>query len=501
MAEPNTPPTLQENIENLPEHLGEITRQISEWGIFDLFTSSIARRDWTSQLIERSLSSTHGWIEFLCAAALMFLGYFLIDRAQTKHLDAANVSQAGPVKISFFRHLANRLAWPILLGITASIILKVGEYFSHQLLWFGLIIIAAAWMGMIRLIAAVLHFTLPLKFFGPRYETIFSTTVWVLFLMWITGITEVAINWTQSIKLSVGENSLSLFNIFNGILWLAIIMVLAMWLAKILENRLMSFTRMDMSLRIALSNIAKAFLIVLSFLIALPLVGIDLTILSVFGGALGVGLGFGLQKVASNYVSGFIVLFDRSVRVGDRINVNNFTGYVTRITTRYTVVKNSDGAEALVPNENFIASMVINESFSGKSLWRSIPIQVTYDTNVVEALNILKHAVEKQERVEGEASATVVNFGENGINLNVGFWVKDPENGFGALTSNILLDVWQQFHKANIQFPYPQREVRIVQDHEHELELIEKVSIPTSKESAISNEPAAVQQKPEAPKA
>ena len=143
----------------------------------------------------------------------------------------------------------------------------------------------------------------------------------------------------------------------------------------------------------------EAFKNTLSFLIALPMVGIDLTVLSVFGGALGVGLGFGLQKVASNYVSGFIVLFDRSVRVGDRVNVNNFNGYVTKITTRYTVVKDANGAEALVPNENFIANMVINESYSGKALWRTIPIQVAYNTDLSKALAIMKAAAEKQERV------------------------------------------------------------------------------------------------------
>ena len=484
---------LQENLEALPEQIGEITKQITELGIFDLFTSSIARRDWTSHLIERSLSSTSGWIELLCAASLMILGYFIIDKTRQKHAKNAHISAVGPVKTTFLSHLINRLAWPILLGISALLILKISEWLGYQTLWFGLVIVASAWMVMIRLIAAILHFSLPAKFFGQKYEALFSTTVWALFLMWVTGITDVAIKWTQNVKLSIGESELSLFSIFNGIIWLAIIMVLAMWLASMLENRLMNFKRLDMSLRIALSNITKTVLLVLSFLIALPLVGIDLTILSVFGGALGVGLGFGLQKVASNYVSGFIVLFDRSIRVGDRVNVNNFTGYVTRITTRYTVVKNSDGAEALVPNENLIASMVINESFSGKSLWRAIPIQVTYDANVVEALKIMKSAVEKQERVEGSASATVLSFGENGINLNVGFWVKDPENGFGLLTSNILLDIWQQFNAQGIQFPYPQREVRILKDDEEPAENIPAINIPTSKQSAISNEPEAVQ--------
>lgn len=483
MAEAGKQPTdtIQNNLEELPEHISELSKQISEWGIFDLFSSSIARREWTSHLIERSLSSTQGWIEFLLAVALMVGGYFLIDRARKHRLDKLQQEGHDLGKVNFFQHLLTRLAWPILLAIVSFAISKTLQHFHHQPLWFGLVLIASAWMMMIRFVAATLYYILPSKFFNHRSEVIFSGTVWAIFLMWITGITDLAIDWAKSVKLSVAEDSLSLFDIFNGIIWVILIMMFAMWLAKVIENRLMGFTRVDMSLRIALSNITKTLFIVLSFLIALPLVGINLTVLSVFGGALGVGLGFGLQKVASNYVSGFIVLFDRSVRVGDRVNVNNFTGYVTKITTRYTVVQDSNGAEALVPNENFIANMVINESYSGRALWRSIPLQVAYNADIALALKIMKEATEKQERVKDSASATLVGFGESGVNLSVGFWVKDPENGFSMLTSNILLDIWQQFREVGIEFPYPQREIRILKDDDTDDAALRKVMVPTSK--------------------
>lgn len=485
-----TAEAIHENIEKIPEHLGEISKQISEWGVFDLFSSSIARREWTSRLIERSLTSTEGWIELLFAVALMVGGYLLLERSKQKRIQQLQERGVEVVKSNFFMHVLSRMAWPIFLALTSFAIIKAMQYFNFKPLWFGLVLVASAWMMMIRLVCAILYYILPSKIFNHKYEVILSSTIWAVFLFWITGMTEVAINWAKSVKLSIGKDDLNLFDLFNGIVWVIIIMVLAMWLAKLIESRLMGFNRMDMSMRIALSNITKTLFIVLSFLIALPMVGIDLTILSVFGGALGVGLGFGLQKVASNYVSGFIVLFDRSIRVGDRINVNNFTGYVTKITTRYTVVKNANGAEALVPNENFIANMVINESYSGKALWHSIPIQVAYHSDLPKALDIMKHAAEKQERVRDSASATLVGFADSGINLNVGFWVKDPENGFAVLTSNILLDIWQQCQDAQIEFPFPQREIRILNPEDNDTSAaIKKVTIPTSKEASTSDEP------------
>ena len=243
-------------------------------------------------------------------------------------------------------------------------------------------------------------------------------------------------------------------------------MVLAMWVAKIAQTKLMANNHLDINLRIMLSNIIKTVLIVLSVLIALPLVGINLTVLSVFGGALGVGIGFALQKIASNYISGFIILGDRSIRPGDRLTVNNFTGYVTKITSRFVVLRSAAGAEALVPNETFITSMVVNESYTGKALSQSLDVQVSYSSDIVRALEIMQSCAAEQKRVEDSPApnAFLIGFADNGINLRVTFWVGDPENGFLGLFSAILLDIWKRFNEENIEFPFPQREVRILNE-------------------------------------
>jgi small-conductance mechanosensitive channel len=192
-------------------------------------------------------------------------------------------------------------------------------------------------------------------------------------------------------------------------------------------------------------------------------VGIDLTVLSVFGGALGVGLGFGLQKIASNYVSGFIILLDRSIRIGDRLMVDNRVGYVSKITSRFVVLKSADGSEALVPNDTLIANTVINQSYTDKSLWISLPIQVAYGTDLHQALALLCQAASHPRvKTDPAPSAFVVAFADSGINLEVGLWVSDPENGMLSLRSDINLRIWQLFSQHGIQIPYPQREVHVL---------------------------------------
>jgi small-conductance mechanosensitive channel len=204
-------------------------------------------------------------------------------------------------------------------------------------------------------------------------------------------------------------------------------------------------------------------LIVLAVLIGLPMVGIDLTTLSVFGGALGVGLGFGLQKIAANYISGFIILLDRSIRIGDLIAVGQERGQVSRITTRYTVLKGQTGIEAIVPNEVLVGSVVQNESFSDTRVRISLPVQVAYGTDLDQAMTILVEAA-AQPRVLAEPAprAFVMAFADSGINLELAFWVEDPEAGTQQLRSDINLAIWRGFQMAGIAIPFPQREVRII---------------------------------------
>ena len=196
----------------------------------------------------------------------------------------------------------------------------------------------------------------------------------------------------------------------------------------------------------------------------LPLLGIDLTVLSLFGGAIGVGLGFGLQKIASNYVSGFIILLDRSIRIGDLITVDNFYGEVKNITTRYVVVRALDGREAIIPNELLITTTVLNHSYSNRQIRLALDLQIAYRSDLQQAMRLMEEAARKHARALADPppKAVLLGFADSGIDLQLGVWIDDPENGVLSIRSDLYLDIWRAFQDAGIEIPYPQREVRIL---------------------------------------
>jgi len=245
-----------------------------------------------------------------------------------------------------------------------------------------------------------------------------------------------------------------------------ITLLAAMWLSGTIEARLMRAESLHSSLRVVFSRLARALLVLLAVIIVLPLLGIDLTVLSVFGGALGVGIGLGLQKIASNYVSGFIILLDRSIRIGDLITVDNFYGEVKNITTRYVVVRALDGREAIIPNELLIATTVLNHSYSNRQIRIALDIQIAYRSDLERAMQLMEEAARKQKRVLADPPpmAFLTNFADSGVDLQLGIWIDDPENGVLGIRSEIYLEIWRAFKEVGIEIPYPQREVRILPD-------------------------------------
>jgi small-conductance mechanosensitive channel len=241
-------------------------------------------------------------------------------------------------------------------------------------------------------------------------------------------------------------------------------MVVAIWAGAALEDRLMRATTIDANLRVVLARVGRALLVFAAILLSLSIVGIDITVLGVFGGALGVGLGFGLQKIASNYVSGFIILIDRSLRLGDTINVSGLAGKVTQIRTRYTVVRGLDGVETLIPNEKLITDVVQNQSSYLTRGYAKAAVQVAYDTNLDEAMALLARAAEGVDRVLNEPAPTpyLAGFGADGINLELGFWIADAANGTSSVRSNVNLNIWRLYNEHGISIPFAQREVRII---------------------------------------
>ena len=244
----------------------------------------------------------------------------------------------------------------------------------------------------------------------------------------------------------------------------AITVVIALWAGRTIEARLLDARGMDLNFRIVLSKLVKTLLVIVAILIALPAVGIDVTVLSVFGGAVGVGLGLGLQKIAANYVSGFVILLDRSISPGALVTIDGRYGEVTKLTARYVVVKGMDGTEAIIPNETVITSVVVNHSYSDRSVRVDVPIQVSYTSDVDRALELMLEAARGHTRVlrNPAPAALLKGFADSGIDLELYVWVADPEAGTGNLRSDIYRAIWKSFNANNIAIPFPQREVRIL---------------------------------------
>lgn len=356
-----------------------------------------------------------------------------------------------------------RVAFPLMAGLLVLAARAVVQTRMHTpLLTLAIPLLLS--LAAIRMVFFALRISFAQSGWLSSFERFFAAFIWCLVALHLTGLLPDLINALEAIQFSAGKARLSLWQVIQGFVTVAVTMLGALWVGGMIESRLASAIGLDENIRAVLARIARALLVLVAVLISLPLVGIDLTTLSVFGGALGVGLGLGLQKIASNYVSGFILLLDHSIRIGNMISVDGQRGEVKRITTRYTVVRSLRGVESLVPNELLVSSIVQNESYSDRNVRVALNLQVSYESDLDQVMTIMIDAARAQSRVLSapEPAVLLEAFADSGISLELGFWIADPEEGTGLLRSDISLKIWRDFKAAGISIPYPQREVRIV---------------------------------------
>ena len=286
---------------------------------------------------------------------------------------------------------------------------------------------------------------------------------WILAILEIVGILPKFIQALRAINLPIGSDSLTLWALIVGAITIFVSLLLAHWLSNLCDSALNSAKDIDNNLKIVLSRLIHIAFMAVAVLISLSTMGLDLTILSVFGGAIGVGLGFGLQKIASNYISGFIILFDHSVKIGDTVEVAGFNGKITQIKTRYSVLRNFSGEEMIIPNETFVTQNVKNFTFTDRASVATVETSIGYECDVNRALAILVEIARRQSRVLESPTpwAVVSGFGNDGINLKLSFWVKDPENGTSVLRSSIMKEVLERFNAEKISIPYTIRDVTL----------------------------------------
>jgi len=289
---------------------------------------------------------------------------------------------------------------------------------------------------------------------------------WTLAALNIVGWLGPLMDMLDSVTFSLGQGQASILGVLVGLLTLLLLVWFALIITNFLENWLRRVPAVNPSARVLLSKMARIVLIAAAFLFAVSSVGIDLTVFAVFGGAIGVGLGFGLQKVVSNFVSGVILLMDRSIKPGDVVEVSGTYGRINKLAGRYTSVISRDGREHLIPNEDMVTQTVINWTFSHRMVRRHLPVGISYKSDVDLAMELMVAAANEVERVLKDPAPRVQikGFGDSAIDLELRLWIRDAKNGVSNVASEVYYNIWRKFNDGGVEFPYPQRDIHIIND-------------------------------------
>lgn len=414
--------------------------------------------DWFSHLDYNSL----GWellvLVLAVACALLVhqtLGRFLLKTSA--ELDAGHI-----------RRITLRSVQRIVFPLSILLVALVGrEILQYQQVAVPLLLRLAVPLMMslatIRLAVYMLRQALQPGPVVKAWEHLISTSIWILVALHLLGWLPKVVSVLDAFGYSFGSVRVSLLTVLELLLVIGVLMVLAAWLSKTFEAALSRSSYLSSGVKIGLSKTIKLVLYTLAGLLSLNAVGIDLSALAIFGGALGVGLGFGLQRIASNFISGFILVFDRSIRPGDVISINEKFGWVQELRARYVVVRDRDGVETLIPNENLITTEVINWSYSDEQVRIKLPVQISYADDPEAAMEVLTQAAQTSQRVlqDPTPAARLMGFGDSGIDLELRVWISDPQLGVNNVRSELNIAIWKGFKAAGITIPYPQQDLHV----------------------------------------
>ena len=358
-----------------------------------------------------------------------------------------------------FSKIVNPIIFSIIILISSYIL---NLYQDTNLLDIAQILAMA--LILIRLVVYLVRYILQPNPLLNAYENILSFILWIFVALYLFGILKPILNTLESITFSFGEKAFSILLVIQLLIGIFVSIIVAMTLGRFIENRLMKINQLSLNGRVMINKVLRIALYVIAVVIALDTIGLDLTFLSVFGGAFGVGLAFGMQKIASNYISGFTILLDKSVQIGDILTIGEHYGIVNSIQSRYTVLRKLDGVEVIIPNETLIAENIVNHTSSDRKVRVAIDIQIGYNSSVDEATKIMTSCCNAQDRVikeNPEPTVYLMNFGESGIDLKLVFFILDAEEGTYRLRSDINKEIWKQFTERNIEIPFPQRVIHI----------------------------------------
>ncbi len=298
---------------------------------------------------------------------------------------------------------------------------------------------------------------------NTAWARLVALCVWSIAALNIVGFLTPTLEFLDSLSFSVGSDQVSMLKIAKGVVASIIVFWISLGLSKFAETRINKNRNLTPSVQVLMAKLVRVALIAVAVLIVLSNAGIDITAFAVFGSALAVGIGFGLQKVVSNLISGIILLLDRSIKPGDVIEVGQTYGRVHSVGARYASVITRDSMEFLIPNEDLITQQVVNWSYSSKNIRLRCGVGVAYGSDIPVVIKLVEEAAVKVERILSDPPPRCLmrGFGENAIDLELRFWIADPEKGCGSVISDALINVWQSFHDNGIDIPFPQREVRV----------------------------------------
>ena len=369
--------------------------------------------------------------------------------------------QVQPGSIWFGEGVVGGVLFPVtalLLALLARWLLSLPPL-SVPITVFRVVLPILTSLVVIRLVVRVLQKLFPTSAVMRIVERSVSWLAWIAVVLWVTGILPLVLNELDAITWKIGGAQVTVRDLLEGVVTAVLVLMAALWVSSALEAKLLTGATDNISIRKMAANALRAVLLVVGLMFALSTAGIDLTALSVLGGALGIGIGLGLQKLAANYVSGFVILAERSMRIGDLVKVDNFEGRITDISTRFTVIRAINGRESIVPNEMMITQRVENASLADSRVLLNTIVQVSYGTDLDMLMPRLGEAVAGVARVLADPAPGVLltNFAADGLELSIGFWIADPENGQGNVRSDVNLAILRLLNGLGVEIPFPQR--------------------------------------------
>lgn len=411
--------------------------------------------------IQTALGSAAGWVELAIVMACALVAWALDARLERRRAARASSRSAVALSLGGFAHAL----FP-LVALSLLLLARLIYRWYATPLFLDIALPIALAFAAVRVLIYGLRRILPQHGWLRVWERGLTALVLVTLVLHYVGVLPGVATELDNIEVPIGHGHISLLAIGKGALLVLVTLAITLWISGLIEQKLMSSDTLEGNMRVVLAKFVRAVLLLLAVLLSLEAVGIDLTVLTVFGGAVGVGIGLGLQKLASNYIAGFTILLDRSIRIGDVVTVDNRYGTIAKVTSRYVVVRSTDGIEAIVPNETLVTTTVLNHTYTSKHVRVGVNVRVTYDSDIENALRIMEEIAPTEPRVLATPPprAFVLRFADTAIELELGVWINDPEAGQLELRSALSRKVLAAFRAQSITMSPPSPVFRLVND-------------------------------------